>query len=46
MTKTQTTPKAEPAIRELTVEELMQAGGGAVLHERSIIVQRGIVVHE
>lgn len=28
MTKTQTTPKAEPSIRELSVEEMKQAGGG------------------
>jgi hypothetical protein len=41
MTKTEKTPKAEPAIRELSAEEMKQAAGGAVLHER-----RGVVVHE
>jgi hypothetical protein len=42
MTKTQTTPKAEPAIRVLSVEEMKQASGaGSVMVER-----RGIVIHD
>jgi hypothetical protein len=45
MTKQPETPKAEPAIRELSAAEMQQAGGGAVIvHERS--GRRGIVVHE
>jgi hypothetical protein len=42
MTKTEKTPKAEPAIRVLSLEEMKQAaGGGVVVHER-----RGVVVHD
>lgn len=41
MSKTEKTPKAEPAIRVLSLEEMKQAAGGIVIHER-----RGIVVHE
>lgn len=35
MTKTQTTPKAQPAIRVLSIEEMKQASGaGSVILER------------
>jgi hypothetical protein len=48
MTKTETTPKSEPAIRELSAEELMQASGaGVAIPDRrgsDIWVQRGIIV--
>jgi hypothetical protein len=42
MTKTNQTPNAEPAIRELSTEELMQASGAGV----AMPDRRGIVIHE
>ena len=42
MSKAHETPKSEPAIRELSIEELMQASGaGVVVNDR-----KGIVIHD
>jgi hypothetical protein len=41
MSRTQETPKAAPAIREMSTEAMHQAGGGAIMHG-----VRGIVVHD